>query len=89
MILFFDFFQTSLKRSSVIASASTGIAALLLVGGATVHRQFFVPNDVTDDTKPNIGCETKKAAFLRELDLIIIEVFLFFYFPFMTHFLGS
>ena len=69
----------SLKSGSVIAAASTGIAALLLIGGATVHRQFYVPNDVDDDTPPKINFESAGAQKLRDVELIIIDVCLFFF----------
>lgn len=70
----FSFVQPSLERGSVIASASTGIAALLLIGGATAHRQFFIPNDVDDKTPPSINVESTKAEQLRGANLIIIDV---------------
>ena len=63
-----------LSYGSVISSASTGIAALLLIGGGTVHRQFSVPNDVEETTSPNVPFQSKKADQLRSTDLIIIDV---------------
>jgi hypothetical protein len=63
-----------LKRGSVISSATTGVAALLLIGGGTVHRQFFVPNDVDEDTAPRISYESSSADRLRAVELIIIDV---------------
>jgi hypothetical protein len=59
----------------VIAAASTGIAALLLIGGATAHRQFYIPNDVNYRTPPNVNYESAGAQKFRDADVIIIDVF--------------
>lgn len=69
-----------MNPSHVIATASTGIAALLLVGGSTVHRSFCVPNDVDVDTDPMISPESKKGEFIKNAKLIIIDVCIFFIF---------
>ena len=58
----------------MIAAASTGIASLLLIGGGTVHRHFCIPNDVDDETMPNIKYHTKKAEQLRMAAVIVIDV---------------
>ena len=63
-----------LIKGKVSASASTGIAALLLIGGGTVHRTFNVPNDVDEKTQPRINAESKRAEQIRNTDLIIIDV---------------
>ena len=63
-----------LCKGNVISAASTGIAALLLIGGGTVHRQFNVPNDVSDDTIPRINVASGRAEQIRNADLIIIDV---------------
>lgn len=64
----------ALKQNSAISAASTGIAATLLIGGATVHRQFYVPNDVDSKTMPRINHEKAEAQRLRDTELIIIDV---------------
>uniref|UniRef100_A0A914I8K2 ATP-dependent DNA helicase n=1 Tax=Globodera rostochiensis TaxID=31243 RepID=A0A914I8K2_GLORO len=64
---------TQLNTGSVLASASTGIAALLLIGGATAHRLFSVPNDVCDDTPPRLAFESAGAKKLRSAELFIID----------------
>ena len=63
-----------LCKGNVISAANTGIAALLLIGGGTVHRQFNVPNDVSDDTIPRINVASGRAEQIRNADLIIIDV---------------
>uniref|UniRef100_A0A183CL30 ATP-dependent DNA helicase n=1 Tax=Globodera pallida TaxID=36090 RepID=A0A183CL30_GLOPA len=65
--------NTVLQSGSVISAASTGIAALLLLGGGTVHRQFSVPNDINDNTPPQVAFESARARQLRAVDLIIID----------------
>ena len=69
-----------LAKGKVAAAASTGIAALLLIGGGTVHRLFNVPNDVSEDTQPRINAESKRAQQIRDADLIVIDVILYFCF---------
>jgi hypothetical protein len=66
----------TLISGSVMAAASTGIAALLLIGGGTAHRLFSVPNDVDDDVPPKVSAESAGAKRLRDAELIIIDVLL-------------
>jgi hypothetical protein len=63
-----------LESTSVISAASTGIAALLLIGGATAHRQFYIPNDVKWNTPPNLDYQSAGAQRFRDADVIIIDV---------------
>jgi hypothetical protein len=78
-----------LNRITVIAAATTGIAALLLHGGGTVHRQFFVPNEVEIDTPARINHESIAAQRFRDAKLIIIDVFFYTNFIMITLILGS
>lgn len=71
--------NSELRRGSVIATASTGIAALLLIGGGTVHRNFNVPNDVNSDTLPRMSATSARAEQIRRAELIIIDVLLVFF----------
>ena len=66
--------SSSLCKGKVVSAASTGIAALLLLGGGTVHRQFNVPNDVDYKTAPRMNAESLMAERIRNSDLIIIDV---------------
>lgn len=68
------FIKNIFCRGSVCAAASTGIASLLLLGGATAHRQFFVPNDVTMKTPVTISAQGAKAEQLDRLQVIVIDV---------------
>jgi hypothetical protein len=62
------------NRGTVITSASTGIAGILLIGGGTVHSKFHVPNSVNNKSMPNISWESIEACRLRNAELIIIDV---------------
>lgn len=61
------------KKLRVLPCASTGIAAELLIEGATAHRKFGVPNDVKGDTKPRIARHSSYAAVLDAAQAIIID----------------
>ena len=66
--------EDKLCTNRVISAASTGNASLLLIGGGTVHRQFFVPNDVDEKTSSRVSAESKTAQKLRDTELIVIDV---------------
>ena len=55
-----------------LALASSGIAALLLDGGRTVHSRLKIPIDLTDPTtRSSITAQSELAALLRETSLIL------------------
>jgi hypothetical protein len=56
----------------VLCVASSGIAALLLPGGRTAHSMFSIPVDnLSEDSMCNINKNSKQAAMLRQVRLII------------------
>jgi len=55
----------------VLTVAQTGIAATLLQNGTTVHRQFAVPVNTTEDSECTIQPESALEKTLRETDVII------------------
>ena len=63
-----------MRKSSVIATATTGIASILLIGASTVHSKFFIPNEIDEDTQSKVGFESASSEKFRAADLIIIDV---------------
>ena len=60
------------ERRVAIAVASSGIAALLLEGGRTVHSRFKVPINLLDPgVRANVKAQSNLAALLREAVLIL------------------
>jgi len=55
------------------STASTGIAATLLHGGQTTHKQFKLPIPIYKDSLCNIGGKSDLAQYLTEVDFIIID----------------
>jgi ATP-dependent DNA helicase PIF1 len=56
----------------VLCVTSSGIAALLLPGGQTVHSTFSIPTqDLANDTSYNIDKNSKQAELMRIVHLII------------------
>jgi len=54
-----------------VAVATSGIAAILLLGGRTFHSRFKAPLRLTPDTRFNVAREDDLAALLREVTLIV------------------
>lgn len=61
------------KKLRVLPCATTGIAAELLIEGATVHRRFGIPNNVKNDTSPRLARHSNYAQLLDAAQLIIID----------------
>lgn len=61
------------RGHSALASAWTGIAALLLEGGTTLHRLFGLPVPVQPESVSSIKINTEKAKLLRNCKIIIID----------------
>ena len=59
------------RGKKVVCAASSGVAGLLLIGGATLHSKFGVPLNCDDSSHLFIEKETEKARLIRQLDLII------------------
>ena len=60
-----------MQQKIVLCVASSGIAALLLIGGRTVHSRFKVPLKAVEDMVCNIKKQDPLAEMLREVALII------------------
>ena len=71
--------RLQLNRSYAMACASTGIAALLLIGGGTAHRLLRIPINLESDTTSRVKSHTADADRLRAADIIIIDVNAYFY----------
>lgn len=59
------------KGNVALAVASSGIAALLLTGGRTVHSRFRLPLQLDETTMCNISKQSNLAALIRESKIII------------------
>ena len=55
-----------------LAAAWTGITALLLDGGNTLHLLFRLPVPVLPSSVPSIKAESERATVLREASVILI-----------------
>ena len=56
-----------------LAAALTGIAALLLEGGTTLHQLFGLPVPVLDSSVSSIKPNSPKAQILRDAVVIVID----------------
>ena len=51
----------------------TGIAALLLDGGTTVHSRFAVPLDLDDASTSMLSAQSERARVLQDAQLIVLD----------------
>jgi len=65
--------QVKAENYKIMATATTGIAALLLFGGRTMHSALRIPLNVQWDTQPTIDYDSFLAEALRQLDVLIID----------------
>ena len=61
------------KNFNVTVTASTGIAAILLFEGSTMHSKFRIPLKVKNSSEPTVDYESRFATILRQLDVLIID----------------
>lgn len=61
------------KGYRVKATASTGIAATVLIGGKTLHSSFWIPIEVDEDTPSKISVHADYAIPIKEAELVIID----------------
>jgi len=59
------------NQGTVIAVASSGIAALLLDGGRTAHSTFKIPLQLTEDSVLNVKPDSELARLIKRATLII------------------
>jgi hypothetical protein len=57
----------------VMATATTGIASLLLFGGRTMHSALRIPLNISWDTQPAVDYASTLAEMLRQVDVLIID----------------
>ena len=57
----------------VIATSSTGVSAILIEGGTTVHSAFFIPIDLDAQTEPRLQYQSARAEQIRNAKLIFID----------------
>ena len=56
---------------NVCATASSGVSAILLNGGGTIHSKFRLPQEIDEDTPCDITRQSKRAKEIRNMDVLI------------------
>ncbi|XP_063981011.1 ATP-dependent DNA helicase pif1-like [Diachasmimorpha longicaudata] len=59
------------KGKKICTMAFTGIAAILLPHGKTVHKTFGMPVPIFSDSVSHFKCQSKDAKYLKEADIFI------------------
>jgi ATP-dependent DNA helicase PIF1 len=74
-LLSFQTLIAGLKSSKVRVqvTASTGIAATLLIDGMTLHMKLRINNDVESDTLPTVDYESPFAEVLRQCEVLVVD----------------
>uniref|UniRef100_A0A182PWS4 ATP-dependent DNA helicase n=1 Tax=Anopheles epiroticus TaxID=199890 RepID=A0A182PWS4_9DIPT len=62
---------TRRQSGIALATAASGIAALLLTGGKTVHSTFKLPLDLNEHSTCSIPVQSKRAEMIRQATLIV------------------
>ncbi|KAH7711876.1 helitron helicase-like protein [Aphelenchoides avenae] len=57
----------------VAATASTGIAATVLIGGKTLHSTFWIPLEVTDKTESRVKAHKEYAEPIKQVELVLVD----------------
>ena len=65
--------RLSEENAIAIASATTGIAAILLDLGGTMHSKLKIPIDISENSVLSINVESKTAKTIQNAKLIIID----------------
>ena len=65
--------QGTANERHYVACAPTGIAALLLAGGRTIHNTFSIPITVQEETSSQMSYEHWQCERLRNADIIIVD----------------
>ena len=68
MLLYCD-----LHNHGIIPTSSTGVSAIMMKGGKTVHSALFIPRDIDLDTVPQLQYQSYRAQQIREAKILIID----------------
>ena len=66
-------YKLKCDKKKFVATATTGIASLLLPDGRTAHSKFGIPLSLNDNSTSSIKMQSVKASELRDACLIIID----------------